>query len=72
MDETWQVNQKFGIGLGIMKDKPSLSSIVFWADSEPSNTEEFDDKLTDLMFKYRVVSLQASINLYPKRLDDEN
>ena len=44
---------------------PKIVSIIFHADREPYKQDEFNDRLADLMLKYRVVSVQASVNLYP-------
>ena len=48
------------------KIKPTAITMMFHADDADEATQNvFIEQLSALMFEYRIVSLQASLNLFP-------
>lgn len=52
-------------GLKVENTDPQAVSVLFHAENEYVDIEAFNDELSALMYKYKIVQVQAAINLYP-------
>ena len=60
------------IGLSGSKDSdnPEAVSVLFHAEDNDIDTKAFNDELSALMYKHKIIQVQASLNFFPmiKRL----